>query len=320
MPNRALPEALEIAKLRRKSMAMKYPMQSEGAELESYLDALETERSVREITGWETGFTKLNRALDGLRSGLYLLIGPPACGKTSLARQLLDQVALHNRVAGVFFAFAESRKELRIRTLARLSGLENREIRRGSAYLLHWYGAPKAHYGDPAQWPPSWEKLKQLAQEAKGWLDLIYLVECDAPTTWMEIEKCVAEIRARANNDKTFVVIDDAQRLGASDQPLPERLPIVAEQLQRTALSLNIPLLALWPDLGEPGLAPPQAWAERVASPDVVLVLEKDLDRSQKISEPNRALTLHIVKNRGGEKGKLAFDFNPALSKFSEAG
>jgi len=28
---------------------------------------------------------------------------------------------------------------------------------------------------------------------------------------------------------------------------------------------------------------------------------------------------LHIVKNRGGEKGKLAFDFFAAFSKFVEA-
>lgn len=301
-------------------MAIKYPIRSEGAELEFYLDELEGEHAVKEITGWETGFTTLSRALDGLRSGLYLLFGPAACGKTSLAKQLLDQVVLHNRVPGVFFTFVENRKELRIRTLARLSGLESREIRRGSAYLLHWYGVPKAHYGDPAELPPSWERLKRLAHEAKGWLDLTYIVECDARTGLEEIKQCAAAIRAAANHDKIFAVIDDSQRLGASDQPLPERLPTVAEQLQRTALSLNAPVLAVWPDLGEPGLVPPQLWAERVASPDVVLVLEKDLDRTRTVSEPNQALTLHIVKNRGGEKGRLAFDFNPALSRFSEAG
>src|SRR2546425_180364 len=85
-------------------------------------------------------------SMAGYLPGLYLLIGPPACGKTSLAKQLLDQVALDNNVPGVFFTLAETSKELRIKTLSRLSGLESREIRRGSAYLLHWYGVPKAHY------------------------------------------------------------------------------------------------------------------------------------------------------------------------------
>jgi len=38
----------------------------------------------------------------------------------------------------------------------------------------------------------------------------------------------------------------------------------------------------------------------------------------QKTYRTYQALTLHIIKNRGGEKGKLAFDFVPAFSKFVE--
>ncbi|MDP2605899.1 MAG: DnaB-like helicase C-terminal domain-containing protein, partial [Deltaproteobacteria bacterium] len=80
------------------------------------------------------------------------------------------------------------------------------------------------------------------------------------------------------------------------------------------------PILAVCPDLGEqPGTAP-QAWAERVPDADVILVLEKDRERTKKLTEPNQAITLHIVKNRGGERGKLALDFYPALAKFVEAG
>ena len=61
--------------------------------------------------------------------------------------RLRQTTARSNRHAqpwpGIFFSFAETKKELRIKTLARLSGLDNREIRRGSAYLLHWYGVPQ---------------------------------------------------------------------------------------------------------------------------------------------------------------------------------
>jgi len=299
-------------------MPAKYPIQSEGEQLESFLDDLERDHAVKEIAGWETGFTNLSRALDGILPGLYLLIGPPACGKTSLAKQLLDQVAMHNGVAGVFFTLAETAKELRIKTLARLSGLESREIRRGSAYLLHWYGVPKAHYGDFEQLPPSWEKLKKAAKDAKSWLDLTYIVECKANTDLREIEKSIGELRAAANREKIFVVIDDCQRLGRRDQALADRLPIVAEELQEMGVNLKTPIFAIWPNLGEIVESQPQAWTEKVASPDVILVLEKDLGRTQKLTEPNQALTLHIVKNRGGEKGKLAFDFYPAVSKFME--
>ncbi len=50
----------------------------------------------------------------------------------------------------------------------------------------------------------------------------------------------------------------------------------------------------------------------------MILVMEIDLERTKKLTEPNQALTLHIIKNRGGEKGKLAVDFFPAFAKFAE--
>jgi hypothetical protein len=115
-----------------------------------------------------------------------------------------------------------------------------------------------------------------------------------------------------------MVVIDDCQRLGEMSQPLDARLPIVAEQLQSLAMNFESPLLAIWPDLGGEAKTAPPAWAERVASADVIMVMEKDTARTKQLTEPNQAITLHIVKNRGGEMGKLAFDFYPAFAKFAE--
>jgi replicative DNA helicase len=166
--------------------------------------------------------------------------------------------------------------------------------------------------------PPSWEKLKRATEEAKSWLDLIYLVESPRNTTVNEIETQIAELRAQAGSEKMMIVIDDCQRLGNAEQALDTRLPIIAEQLQQTAMSLNVPLLAVWLNLDASGSTSAQAWSEKVASPHVILVLEKDVERSKKLTEPNQAVMLHIVKNRSGEKGKLAFDFSPTFSKFTE--
>jgi len=99
-------------------MTEKISLQSEGEQLDSFLDDLQREQQIREIAGWETGFPNLSRALDGIRPGLYLLVGPPGCGKTSFAKQLLDQVVMHNSIPGIFFSFSEKKKELRLKTLA----------------------------------------------------------------------------------------------------------------------------------------------------------------------------------------------------------
>ncbi len=299
-------------------MAEKIPFQSEGEQLESFLDELQREQPIKEIAGWETGFSHLSRALDGILPGLYLLIGPPACGKTSFAKQLLDQVAKHNSVPGVFFSFAERQKELRIKTLARLSGIENKEIRRGSAYLLYWYGVPKAQHIELERLPPSWDKLKKAAEEAKTWLDLIYLIECGRDIDLRQIEDQIREVESIKGTDRVMVVIDDCQRLGNIEQKLTDRVALVVDELQRAAVSLQIPILAVCPDLREDRSTLPQMWSDRAPSADVILVMDIDLERTKKLIEPNQALTLHIIKNRGGEKGKLAFEFVPAFSKFTE--
>lgn len=299
-------------------MAERIPFQSEGEQLESFLDELQKEQQIKEIAGWETGFPNLSRALDGIRPGLYLLIGPPGCGKTSFAKQLLDQVARQNAVPGVFFSFAECKKELRIKTLARLSGIENREIRRGSVYLLHWYGMPKAQHTDLERLPPSWDKLKKSAEEAKSWLDLIYLIECDRDIDLRRIEDQIREVESIKGMDRVMVVIDDCQRLGNIEQKLTDRVVLLVDELQRAAVSSQIPILAVCPDLRKDRSSVPQIWSDRAPSADVILVMEIDLERTKKLIEPNQALTLHIIKNRGGERGKLAFEFVPAFSKFTE--
>ncbi len=302
-------------------MTEKVSLRSEGADLDGVLDELQREQQVKEISGWDSGFADLNRALDGIRPGLHVLVGPPGIGKTSFAKQLLDQTAERNHATAIFFSFAESKKELRIKTLARLSGLDHREIRRGSAYLLHWYGVPRLGGNDAEQLPPSWEKLKRMAEEAKVWLDAIYLVECQQNWKVGQIEAQVAEVRTITGREPAMIVIDDCQRLGDANQSMEARMPLVVEQVQQAAMNLKAPLIATWPDLdAAPGALPqPQRWNERMPGADVVLVMENDLERTKKLTEPDQAVALYIAKNRGGEKSRIAFDFIPAFSRFKEA-
>lgn len=282
----------------------------------SFLTNLEGEAEIREIAGWETGFPNLSRALNGFSPDLYLLVGPPACGKTAFAKQLSDQVARQNSVPAAFFALGEKKADLRIRTLARLSGLEGREIRRGSSYLLHWYGVPKRKMAEPEQMPASWEKVRSMAEAAKPWLDLIYIFACDVKTTLSDIERRIRGVLEIKRSSRALVVIDDSQRLGEPSSSLDARLPLVVERLHDLALRLDLPLLATWPELRP--VAAPREWAERVAGAGAIMIMDEDAERTRQLTEPKQAIALHIVKNRAGERGTLSFDFSPALSKFAE--
>jgi replicative DNA helicase len=298
-------------------MAEKHPLQSEGEQLDALLAELQREHDVKEIAGWDSGFPNLSRALNGIAAGLYWVIGAPGCGKTSLTKQLLDQVVQHNSVPGIFFSFTENKEQLRIRTLSRLSGLENREIRRGSAYLLHWYGVPKAPHTDAERLPPSWEKLRRSAEEARSWLDLAYLFECDRRTTLREIEERIGAVKQVKSCDQAIVVIDDSHRLGCSDQPLENRIAAISDQLQGMALDLNLPVIAVWPILHDREEALPEMWSDRVAA-DVVLVMKPELQRTKNLTESSQRVLVHLVKNRTGERGTLAYEFFPAFSRFVE--
>ena len=48
------------------------------------------------------------------------------------------------------------------------------------------------------------------------------------------------------------------------------------------------------------------------------MVMNEDAGRTKQLTEPKRAIALQVVKNRGGEKGSLRFDFSSDLSKFVE--
>ena len=114
--------------------------------------------------------------------------------------------------------------------------------------------------------------LKRAAEEARSWLDLIYLVECQRNTPVNEIPAQIAELRAQTGSEQMIIVIDDCQRLGAADQPLDARIAIITEQLQEIAMSINTPIFAVFPNL-ETSNVTAQTWGEKIASPDVILVL-----------------------------------------------
>lgn len=157
-----------------------------------------------------------------------------------------------------------------------------------------------------------------MVEDARSWLDAIYLVECKRNWNLTQIETHVAEVSTITGREPALIVIDDCQRLGDLNQPMETRLPLVVEQVQQAATKLRAPLIATWPDSDANSEGLPHRWNERIPGADVVLTMEKDLERTQKLTEPNQAIVLHIVKNRGGEKGKLAFDFFPSFSQFKE--
>ena len=196
--------------------------------------------------------------------------------------------------------------------------MENREIRRGSAYLLHWYGVPKAQHTELERLPPSWDKLKKSAEEAKTWLDLIYLIECGRDIDLRRIEDQIREVESIKGTDRVMVVIDDCQRLGNIDQKLTDRVALVVDELQKAAVRLQIPILAVCPDLRENRSSLPQMWSDRAPSADVDLVMEIDLERTEKTHRTQSSAHPPHHKEPRREKGQTGLRIRPGFLKFTE--
>jgi KaiC/GvpD/RAD55 family RecA-like ATPase len=203
---------------------------SQAEELDALLEELSAGQTVHEIAGWRSGFGSLDRILSGVLPGFSLLVGPPSCGKTTFAKQLCDQVAMLNRAPVVFCALGERKLDLHIRTLARLRGLENRDIRKGRSFVLHSYGVPKASAGD-SDLPPSWRKLEVGASEARSWLSRIYLFEGNDKVGLREIREHLLGVIEQTNAAPMFIVIDDVQRLEGGEPNFDTRLMTIADRL-----------------------------------------------------------------------------------------
>jgi hypothetical protein len=113
-----------------------------------------------------------------------------------------------------------------------------------------------------------------------------------------------------------IVVIDDCQRLGAGAGP--NRPSAMADQLQSMAKKLGAPMIAVCSDARHPREALPAVWVDRIPAADVILLMEADPKEIETVTASSRLIRLHVVKNRGGERGELAFDFFPAFAKFVE--
>jgi replicative DNA helicase len=104
------------------------PFSSPKKERRQLIELLEKEKG-RIRLGLETGFAKLDEALDGLR-GINILGGPPKVGKSCFFMQISTEIA-RRKVPVIYYDFENGRQKIYLRTLVRTSTLPEKKIRSG---------------------------------------------------------------------------------------------------------------------------------------------------------------------------------------------
>lgn len=289
---------------------------SEADDWPAYWAALEAKQIKADYIGLNTGFDHLNNVANGLTEGLIIVGAKPSQGKTTFAKQLIDNVVeLNPTAAGLFISLEQSREELRVKTLSRLSTIENRDILRGRL--------------DPTS--EGWQKVKAAGDEFLTKVaGRLFILEGDKATTPDRIRLAALQVKRATGADVVFVVIDYLQIVPTAEEYRDprNRVDAVVSELRRIARDLHIPILAV-SSLGRSGYDrasissfKESGGIEYGADIGALLIRKKDDQKGKTpvngVDRKWERLRLNVVKNRNGEKARIDFDFYPEISEFVE--
>ncbi len=264
------------------------------------------------ITGIPTGYPDLDEKLSGLHKGeMIVLAARPSMGKTSLAMNIVENVALgatdHQPHPVAIFSLEMSREQLIIRMLGSHARIPAHRI--SSGYLT------PANHGLLMQAADVLKKAPIYLDDTGG-LDIL-------------------ELRARARRlkrkyDIALFVIDYLQLLNSHDHRRDGRQLEVAHisgSIKNMAKELKAPVLVLSQlnrspearDRGEPRLADLRDSGSIEQDADVVCLLRRPSkyndDQETAAGTSNKAI-VDIAKQRNGPTGEVELVFRDEIMRF----
>lgn len=226
-----------------------------------------------------TGIQKLDGLLGGdMENGLHVLAGPASTGKTTLLRQIADNIALNQQPA-VYFTWDLSYFEMWAVTMARLLGQPVGAVLRGQI--------------DP-------EAVQQANQTYLRIGQMLWTIECGAEMKFAQMEASVERISVMAGRPPV-VFMDPVERLTHNDD--------VIQKLKQWSREWNTPIW-LSASADEPQHIP----VAIRSTVDTLLFMEahgyaKDGNRNQQ---------LRLLKNRFGGLSSINLCFYESQSLFTE--
>ncbi len=261
----------------------------------------------RRITGLATGYPELDNELAGLQpSELIILAARPSMGKTALALNIAENVAMRKNKPVAIFSLEMSKESLLVRLLASRARVDAHKFRTGHISRDDWTSITNA--------------LNDLG-EAPIWID------DSASITVMEIG---AKAR-RLARDKglSFVVVDYLQLIAARGRfgNRNEEVSSISRSLKGLAKELKVPVMVLSQltraperDDRDPQLADLRESGAIEQDADVVLFISRpDFYNREAPEEKRNETKLIIGKQRNGPTGMIRFVFNSHYTRFEVA-
>ena len=297
---------------------------TEADEIPRFMDALAVRQSSdRAFTGFDSGFKHLNEIFNGIVPGLYVLAGAPSTGKTTLAKQIADNVAELEGVPVLFFSYEQSAEELRIKSLARLAQVDSRKV---------WKGRTDAE---------AWAKVEGAAETYKaGTGQSLTIIEADREDSVDAVRTAATIAKHKAEGKRAFIVLDYLQIMPTPEEVhgingIKDKVDFNLSELRRLSRDLDSPVLVISSQNREayrmnkpPTMAGLKESGGIEYTADAVLCLwrnksetdKMETDRQKRCPEDPKTIRveIHVLKNRNGELAKVKTDFTPAWALFLE--
>jgi replicative DNA helicase len=264
-------------------------------------------REGKSITGVSTGYTELDKLLSGLQpSELLILAARPSQGKTALALNFAENIAIRAGLPVAFFSLEMSKESLLQRLVASVAQIDAHKFRSGHLSREDWRRMTEA--------------LGTISS-APLWID-------DAGST------SVLEIGAKARRLKrdkglAMVVVDYLQLITGRGRfnNRQEEVSSISRGLKGLAKELQLPVLVLSqltraPEREErgPQLSDLRESGAIEQDADVVMFIYRPHWAKMEASPEERdQAEIQVAKQRNGPTDKVRFVFRSRLTRFEEA-
>ncbi len=256
------------------------------------------------VTGLSTGFTDLDRVTSGFQnSDLIIIAARPSMGKTTLALNITQQVAVKEKMPTAFFSMEMSREQLAQRLLCAESQIDAQNMRRGFLSQEEWQKLTRA-VGPLSESP--------LYIDDSGNLSV------------MEVRAKARRLKAEKGLQAIFVDYLQLMRGFSRSESRQQELSEISRALKALAKELQVPVIALSqlsravekrPDR-RPMLSDLMESGGIEANADVVMFIYRESYYNRDTDQGNIA-EISIAKQRNGPTGLVKLYFLDRFTKFA---
>ncbi|MCX7993159.1 MAG: replicative DNA helicase [Fimbriimonadales bacterium] len=269
------------------------------------------------LLGIPTGFRDLDRILSGLQpSELIILAARPSVGKTSLAINIAEHVAIRERKPVAIFSLEMAAEQLVQRMLCSQAAVSAQRMRRLQLNTDEW---------------------AKLHDAANRLFNAPIFIDDTSSLSPMEMRAKCRRLKAKHNNrDLGLIVVDYLQLMRSSNRRVENRnqeIGEIARALKQIAREFHAPVLVLSQlsrsverrENKRPMLSDLRDSGSIEAEADVVLFIHREEYYGDKDAMPadpppgyvrQEDVEIIIAKQRNGPTGKVVMAFQPDYSRF----